>query len=779
MEGLRGHTSGYAVPTYVIDAPGRRRQDPGHAELPDQLLGPQGRPPQLRGLHHDLRGAADVQAATTRRPARTASTSGRSRASRACSGCSRASGCGSSRRASRRSTPAATPRRTGSRTRRSGCRSGSGRSRARRRAAARARAGRRARRHRAGRDRHERRRRRGRRPRAEEVREHRRASTAPARSRGRATASRPARPTGSCSSRSRIVTARPAQPRRRRATRDVGRHAVNRGREGTAWTSSCSNGSRAGRRPASSTPRPRPGCAPPEAARSQSEPATQPRRHRAANRAPHRSSGPRSRSSRCSRTSAARSCWPPGPCSSSGSSARRPARRAAWLPVAGMAVPAAVFFVLGIVLHGRSSAASRAPPALPSSLSTLFVTAGVQANVAIVGDFGVWVASIAGAVAAPRRDGVSLAPPVGPDRVRAARHGRPPSSARGWKPRRRSSTRTASFGIFGVDRNSALALAVLSAIAWVGDRRRHRHDRARRGPRPIRAAGRRAALTRFWAGVVLVGGVAYSVMRSDYDESVNESVRVIAAVDRRAARPRRRRDPRRAGVPARSGRLRPRRGARRGRRPDRLQRHVRRPDRRHGGRAARRGPPADRDRVRAERLSARVGDGDRRAAAGRRGTSPLAAERGRPRLGGAPLGLASRSSPSVGRQSPPPRARSPCCSCGSAIARRLRRRHRPEVVRDDRGRCRRVARPTTSGVDPLVPDDPALRRQPLDRPDPERRSVGQRELAEDRPGPERLLPDELRPAGVLDRARRRSRRRSRCPRRRGRRAGSSSPGRPA
>ena len=40
-----------------------RRQDPGHAQLPDQLLRPQGRAAQLRGLHHDLRGAADVPAA--------------------------------------------------------------------------------------------------------------------------------------------------------------------------------------------------------------------------------------------------------------------------------------------------------------------------------------------------------------------------------------------------------------------------------------------------------------------------------------------------------------------------------------------------------------------------------------------------------------------------------------------------------------------------------------------------------------------------------------------
>ena len=107
-----------------------RRQDPGHAQLPHLLLRPQGRAAQLRGLHHDLRGARARTGSTTRRPASTASTSARSPASPASSACSRASGCGSSRRASRRSTAAATPRRTGSRTRRSGCRSASGRSRA-------------------------------------------------------------------------------------------------------------------------------------------------------------------------------------------------------------------------------------------------------------------------------------------------------------------------------------------------------------------------------------------------------------------------------------------------------------------------------------------------------------------------------------------------------------------------------------------------------------------------------------------------------------------------
>ena len=101
MEGLRGHTSGYAVPTYVIDAPGGGGKIPVMPNYLISLLGSQGRPAQLRGLHHDLRGARRRTSATTRRPAGTASRSARSPASPASWACSRASGCGSSRRASR------------------------------------------------------------------------------------------------------------------------------------------------------------------------------------------------------------------------------------------------------------------------------------------------------------------------------------------------------------------------------------------------------------------------------------------------------------------------------------------------------------------------------------------------------------------------------------------------------------------------------------------------------------------------------------------------------
>ena len=132
MEGLRGHTSRLRDPDVRDRRARRRRQDPGHAQLPDQLLRSQGRAAQLRGLHHDLRGAARRTSSTTRRRARHARRRGRSPASRACSACSRASGCGSSRRTSPRSTRAATSSHIGCSGRTSGRRTASARSKGRR-----------------------------------------------------------------------------------------------------------------------------------------------------------------------------------------------------------------------------------------------------------------------------------------------------------------------------------------------------------------------------------------------------------------------------------------------------------------------------------------------------------------------------------------------------------------------------------------------------------------------------------------------------------------------
>ena len=98
IEGLRGHTSGYAVPDLRDRRARWRRQDPGHAQLPDQLLATTRsccattRATSRRTRSRDLRAARQGSAASP------ASTSARSPASPASSACSRASGCGSSRR---------------------------------------------------------------------------------------------------------------------------------------------------------------------------------------------------------------------------------------------------------------------------------------------------------------------------------------------------------------------------------------------------------------------------------------------------------------------------------------------------------------------------------------------------------------------------------------------------------------------------------------------------------------------------------------------------------
>ena len=108
----------------------RRRQDPGHAQLPDQLLAttrsccattratsrPTRSPRRTSARHGGLRvlPARAPGARPVRRP----------RPARGRADVDRAEGLRT------RSTPAATPRRTGSRTRRSGCRSASARSRA-------------------------------------------------------------------------------------------------------------------------------------------------------------------------------------------------------------------------------------------------------------------------------------------------------------------------------------------------------------------------------------------------------------------------------------------------------------------------------------------------------------------------------------------------------------------------------------------------------------------------------------------------------------------------
>ena len=97
MEGLRGHTSGYAVPTYVIDAPGGGGKIP---VMPNYLISYSDHKVVLRNYEGYI---TTYEEPPTYQPPRQVglrvlpAPALRSPGSRASSACSRASGCGSSR----------------------------------------------------------------------------------------------------------------------------------------------------------------------------------------------------------------------------------------------------------------------------------------------------------------------------------------------------------------------------------------------------------------------------------------------------------------------------------------------------------------------------------------------------------------------------------------------------------------------------------------------------------------------------------------------------------
>ena len=108
MEGLRGHTSGYAVPTYVVDAPGGGGKIP---VMPNYLISYSDHKVVLRnyeGYITTYEEPIELHAARPGQLPATASTRARSRARAASRACSRATACGSSRPASSRRTAAAT-----------------------------------------------------------------------------------------------------------------------------------------------------------------------------------------------------------------------------------------------------------------------------------------------------------------------------------------------------------------------------------------------------------------------------------------------------------------------------------------------------------------------------------------------------------------------------------------------------------------------------------------------------------------------------------------------
>ena len=184
-----------------------------------------------------------------------------------------------------------------------------------------------------------------------------------------------------------------------------------------------------------------------------------------------------------------------------------------WLLVAGLAVPAAVFFVIGLVLHGRSARLSRAA-GVAFLVSIGFVASGVAINAEIVADGAVTV--LAGAVA-----GLLAAmayrwyhPSVLTEFALLVTITGVVQALLGLLAERldpASGVFGGTFGAFGVRG------AVISAAAWLACAVLIGLIALLESRSGSAAAGRRAGLARFWAGLVAIAGVATALMRTEYD----------------------------------------------------------------------------------------------------------------------------------------------------------------------------------------------------------------------------------------------------------------------
>jgi hypothetical protein len=196
------------------------------------------------------------------------------------------------------------------------------------------------------------------------------------------------------------------------------------------------------------------------------------------------------------------------------SESAEPAR--SWLLVAGFAVPAAVFFLIGLVLHRRTARLSRAA-GVAFLLSVGFVWSGVFLNVEIFADGAIvqvaaaaaalvaaaayrWIhpavlteVGLLGAITGLAAAGLALLSevlfPVGDYDPFNPLRGRP--------------------GVAGAAIESAVWIVCAIAIGLIG-------LAESRGASA--SAGRRAALARFWAGIVAVVGVATAVMRTEFTD---------------------------------------------------------------------------------------------------------------------------------------------------------------------------------------------------------------------------------------------------------------------
>jgi hypothetical protein len=195
-----------------------------------------------------------------------------------------------------------------------------------------------------------------------------------------------------------------------------------------------------------------------------------------------------------------------------------------WLLVVGWAVPAAVWFVLAMVIRGRSPRLSRAA-GVCLVLSVIAVGAGVTVNARIfMPDTPALAAgAIAGLVAAAAYR--LLHPAVLTEIGLLGAITWLVVTLLGLINASTGDSRTVSIG--GISLDKAIAGAIISSVFWIGCAL----VIGLIGLAEARAGGvaalRRAGIARLWAGVVVVVGVAAAVLQSSSDPQTGEVHRII------------------------------------------------------------------------------------------------------------------------------------------------------------------------------------------------------------------------------------------------------------
>jgi len=187
-----------------------------------------------------------------------------------------------------------------------------------------------------------------------------------------------------------------------------------------------------------------------------------------------------------------------------------------WLLVVGAAIPAVIFFVIGITLHGRSPRLGRAA-GVAFAVSVALIWLGVTLNVDIFSDGS--VAAVAGAAAglvaalAYRWVHPSILTEIA---LLATLTGLVQAGLLFLNDLLNPAEQLPDGGAFT---NPTLGEAAIASVVWlvtavvIGLIALAESRGA--GPE----AARRASLARFWAGIVAVGGVASSLSQTVYDES--------------------------------------------------------------------------------------------------------------------------------------------------------------------------------------------------------------------------------------------------------------------